>query len=794
MKIRIGTRQSALALAQTELVANALRLAEPDIEIEIVKKTTQGDKKLDVSLAELGGKGAFVSEFESLILDGSIDIAVHSAKDLPAELAEGLQIAAVLPREDSRDVLVWRHGEKRDTQSLGRTLVAGTSSPRRALQISSLIDCEVKLLRGNVPTRLNKLLNREYDVIILAAAGLKRLGLLGDERFDFEFLENDKMVPAGGQGIIAIECSEQNKALNELLAKVNDEKTFTEFTTERYILKRLGCGCHEPTAVFSCVNDDCIQMRLFEKIGEKTVSSSVSGLASERYTLADELIAKNQQAGTVYLVGAGPGNPALVSLRAMELLRSCDVVIYDNLACHQLLSYVPSKAEKVFVGKIPGAHSLPQDKINELLVQKALRASCVVRLKGGDPFVFGRGGEEALSLEKAGIAYELVPGITSAVAVLESAGIPVTHRKEARSFHVITGHTAEDMSPELCTKRFSGYAQLEGTLVFLMGVQHLAEIANGLILGGKCPDTPVAIVEQGTTIRQRRVNATLATVVDVARTSGVKNPAVIAVGTVATLNLQSNRLPLCNKKIAVTGTPAFVKKLSSKLKNLGASVLDSPILAIETVNEGLESLPSLESIGWLIFTSANGVRIFFDYVKENKIDFRKFAGVKFCVIGKGTQEALQEYGFNSDFIPVSEFSVEAMSKEFVTEYSSKSQTGLIVALRAADSSSEIQEEFDKAHLPLKDIGIYKISPNKSEISQLKENLDVLDYITFASSSGVRAFFDSLDSAQLPKNCVLVCIGRKTRQTLESYPVSQKIVEAGTFTADGIVKAILGLEK
>ncbi len=322
-RIRIGTRQSALALAQTELVAQALQKAAPGIEIEIVKKQTAGDKNLTSALADFGGKGAFVSEFEEALLRGDIDIAVHSAKDLPVAIADGLEIACTLPREDARDVLVWRNEAARTVAEHGTAFpVIGTSSPRRTLQIKALFpDCTCTLLRGNVPTRLKKLSSDEYDAIILAAAGLKRLGLWNGEtetlaapaadsipadsasagnagaensrtataeKLVIQPLTFEQMLPAGGQGIIAVECRASatclpagripdDSALRALLASVCDRASFASFTVERYLLTRLGTGCHEPTAVFSQIDGGSMTITLSEERDGKPVRKSVTG-------------------------------------------------------------------------------------------------------------------------------------------------------------------------------------------------------------------------------------------------------------------------------------------------------------------------------------------------------------------------------------------------------------------------------------------------------------------------------------------------------------------------------------
>ncbi|WP_191016841.1 hydroxymethylbilane synthase [Treponema zioleckii] len=319
--IKIGTRQSALALVQTALVSESLKSKFPETEIEIVKKQTAGDKNLKTALADFGGKGAFVTEFEDALSNREIDLAVHSAKDLPAQLPDGLTIAMTLPREDPRDVLVWRNEEtKKVAETSSEAFVVGTSSPRRELQIKAMFpNCACKILRGNVPTRLLKLSNGEYDAIILAAAGLKRLGLWDENKNEdssdstekkpfFQPLEFEQMLPAGGQGIIAVECRKitdpakpTDKALNKLLSVCNDKTAFAEFKTERYLIFKLGCGCHEPTAVFSKISGSKMTITLLEERDGKPVRKSITGEIGEQFeekrlfALADELLEKTYE-------------------------------------------------------------------------------------------------------------------------------------------------------------------------------------------------------------------------------------------------------------------------------------------------------------------------------------------------------------------------------------------------------------------------------------------------------------------------------------------------------------------
>lgn len=284
--MKAGTRTSALAVKQTELVIQALREKNPDISVEYTFMKTKGDKLLNVPLVDFGGKGAFVTEFEEALLEGSIDIAVHSAKDMPAELSEGLEIWAVLKRADARDVLLTKRGRKEK-----EVRIVGTSSKRRELQIKELCGAQCRLLRGNVPTRIEKLKNDLYDGIILAAAGIDRLGFNRDEDLDYRYFSVDEMIPAGGQGIIVIEGRKDDKR-KKLFQAINDETAFQELETERFILKRLQAGCHEPVGVFSRIEGEQITIYLLLEKEGKVCRKTVRGAVSKRLQLAEELIAE----------------------------------------------------------------------------------------------------------------------------------------------------------------------------------------------------------------------------------------------------------------------------------------------------------------------------------------------------------------------------------------------------------------------------------------------------------------------------------------------------------------------
>ena len=490
--------------------------------------------------------------------------------------------------------------------------------------------------------------------------------------------------------------------------------------------------------------------------------------------------------GTVYLVGAGCGNPDLITWKGLRLLRACDAVFYDDLSSHKLLEETRTDCERLFVGKRYGRHSMPQAEINVLLVAKAQEGKMVVRLKGGDPFVFGRGGEEVLALQAAGIPYEVVSGVSSAVAVPAAAGIPVTHRRLARSFHVITGHTAAD-GAETLTEQPETLAKLEGTLVFLMGLHHLEEITNGLLQGGKPANTPAAVISRGTTPKQRVVRAKLCNLAAKTRKANLAAPAVIVIGETAEMQLSGTiKYPLYGVKIGVTGTKSITKKLRNRLEELGAAVteLDYATLVPDWENEALEqALQGITAYTWAVFTSPNGVEIFFQALQKRRIDIRTLAQLRFAVIGTGTAATLEKRGIYPAFLPET-YDVESLAKEFCSVVGADEK---ILILRAAQGSPVLTEILAKEKKQYTDVKLYDIAIDAEKRRFTHEAAKEMDFITFASGSGVRGFF--AQGGTMPQGTTAVCIGTSTAKTLASYG-DFPVLTAQTFNVDGIIKVIL----
>ena len=493
--------------------------------------------------------------------------------------------------------------------------------------------------------------------------------------------------------------------------------------------------------------------------------------------------------GIVYLVGAGPGDPELITQKGMRLLRTCEVVVYDRLASPRLLEEVPEACERINVGKVVGNHSIKQEEINQILVAKALEGKRVVRLKGGDPFVFGRGGEEILALNEEDIPFEVVPGVTSSIAAPAYAGIPVTHRGVSQSFHVITGYTITTESG--VTDQFDVFAKLEGTLVFLMGMAHLPKIVEGLIRHGKDPLTPVAIISNGTTLIQKSIRGPLKEICELVNKSGIKPPAIIVIGEVARLDLKYlGKEQLIGTKVGITATKTLTNKMKGLLQGYGAHVVDLCASTLKVYDENsrfIEALKNIKVYQWIAFTSTHAVEIFFEKVKENHIDYRSLNHIRFAAVGSGTKEALRKQGFIADYMPTT-YTAKALG-EGLREVMSKTDRLLIP--RAEKGSEELPLALQEVHIAFDDIKIYDIVSEKEKVSELLSGIEHLDYIVFASSSGVTHFIegDATKARLLLEKTKIVCLGEPTAKTLRQYGYTQLLI-ADPYTAEGVVEKII----
>ncbi len=495
-----------------------------------------------------------------------------------------------------------------------------------------------------------------------------------------------------------------------------------------------------------------------------------------------------EEAGKVYLVGAGPGDPELITRKGLAILSACDVVIYDRLISDELLTCVKESCEKLYVGKNKGFHTLNQEEINRLIIQKAKERQIVVRLKGGDPFVFGRGGEEAQALIEASIPFEVIPGITSAVAAAAYAGIPITQRGVSQSFHVITGHTKDyrvGMSED-----FEVLAKLNGTLVFLMGLSNLEEIVDRLLVHGKSPDTPAAVISKGTTREQREARGNLKNIVSRVLEAGIISPAVIIIGEVAGLDMKSPISgPLSHVCIGITGTREFNERLEKPLKALGARVeiiYQSEIIEYQN-NEAFETaLRSLKTYQWILFTSSNAVNIFFQRMLTLKIDYRTLAPTKFAVIGSKTEQTLLQYGFTPDYKP-EVHTGEALAYGLCYLINEKDR---LLILRAERGSQDLNLILTEHKIAFDDLKIYDVCGSMRTANQTQHRTLRPDYMVFASASAVHGLMKEAEGLILDTK--IVCIGDVTARALREYGVSE-LQLAKECSINGIISCITHAE-
>ncbi len=493
--------------------------------------------------------------------------------------------------------------------------------------------------------------------------------------------------------------------------------------------------------------------------------------------------------GKVYLVGAGPGDPGLFTLKGAKVLAKAQVVVYDYLANPKLLAYASEEAEKIYVGKKGGCHTLSQSGINQLLVEKALEGKLVVRLKGGDPFIFGRGGEEIEALLEHQIPFEVIPGITSAFAVPAYAGIPVTHREYTSTLALITGHEAEGKEDSAID--WEALSRI-GTLIFLMGMKNLPRITSHLLKAGRSPETPVAVIQWGTTPRQRVAEGTLSNIVERVSEAGLSAPATILVGEVARLRERFRwfeSCPLFGKRILVTRTREQASKLVELLEEAGAECLEIPTIKIvppESFEPLDEALKQIETFDWIIFTSQNAVKYFKQRLYHLGKDARSLYRSRLAVIGTATAESLAAMGLKADLIP-EEFRAEGLIEAF-RKIDLKGQR--ILLPRAQEAREILPEKLQEMGAEVKVVSAYQtVLPEESRqklLSALKEGIDI---ITFTSSSTAKNLFQLLEGQEeLLQGVTLASIGPITSETLRKLGFPPQI-EAQEYTISGLVSAI-----
>ena len=507
--------------------------------------------------------------------------------------------------------------------------------------------------------------------------------------------------------------------------------------------------------------------------------------------------------GKVYLIGAGPGDAGLMTIKGIQCLRQAQVVIYDNLASASLLNEVSPDATLIYAGKRAGSHYLKQEETNTLIVKYALEGKIVARLKGGDPFIFGRGGEEGLALAARGIDFEVVPGISSAYAVAAYQGIPVTHRTLASSFHVITGH--EDAKKSESVLDFETLAREEGTLVFLMGLKNLPTISNKLIACGKDPKTPAAVMQSGTTARQRMAVGTLENIAKLADSEGIKTPAITLIGHVASLHEPLDwysRKPLAGRSVLLTATKPMTDAMAKRLSELGAQPVNFSLIRTAPIHSAAvdQAFGNLAHYDWIVFTSKNGVDLFFEELKARRLDIRSLAHLRFAVIGDGTARALEAHGIFDPYMP-EHFSSCDMARSWVPLLKAEER---VLLMRAREASPELGVALDKAGIAYDAVALYETLVDERKSEELMRTLPLTDVVTFCSASAVRAFCRMLggglteagtdgDLAQYLEQLGvrIVCIGPVTARAADQCGLKvHKIAE--TYNIDGMIDCIAAI--
>ncbi|OOB78525.1 MAG: uroporphyrinogen-III C-methyltransferase [Epulopiscium sp. Nuni2H_MBin003] len=481
--------------------------------------------------------------------------------------------------------------------------------------------------------------------------------------------------------------------------------------------------------------------------------------------------------GKVYLVGAGPGDIGLLTIKAKELLQTADVIVYDALVGDSILATIDSNKRCINVGKRAAHHIMQQEDTNKLLLDEALKGNKVVRLKGGDPFLFGRGGEELELLVKHKIDFEVVPGVTSAISGPAYNGIPVTHRDYCSSIHIITGHKKQD---EPLDMNFEALVKLNGTLIFLMGISSLEQITTGLIKAGMDKDMPAAVLQQATTSHQKKVVATISTLREAVVNQAIRTPAIIVVGKVCKLSNDLDwysKLPLFGYKVAVSTSTSNVSKTATKLRKLGAEVIELPSITTTIIEQNRAFTDALRlKMDWIAFTSPQGVESFFYNLEKHQKDIRTFKYVKFAVVGPSTKAALAKRGIIADLMP-DIYDGASLAKAL------KEQNNILL-FRATKADNEIVDML--SHTTVYDIPMYD-----THFTSFPIIVDDIDCIVFTSASSVEGFVNNTKWGTYSEyKCA--CIGEKTKECADKYGFKTYVAKEATI--DELVQLVIDIKE
>lgn len=749
--IKIGSRASKLALIQAELVKEILQ--EEGLDVKIIKISTKGDRIRDRKIDQINSKGVFVKEIEEALLEKKIDIAVHSLKDMPSNIDEKLIFVPALKAEDPRDVFVGKDIFKQ-MDDLNNALV-GTGSNRRICQgINYFSNIKFRPIRGNVETRIGKIEKENLDGVILAKAGLVRAGF--EKKINFD-LDPHVFTPSPCQGILGIEIRKEDENLFEIFKKHSHRNSQIRMEAERAFQKELGADCSTPMGIFTEIDNEKITLTgafAFSK-NEKMTYERVSGKISDRIKLGKNLAKKLKRKSykKIILAGAGIGAADNITIAVKKALDQADAIIYDRLLNQEILEPYRNK-DLYYVGKSMGDHVLSQDEINKLMVDLAKSGKKVVRLKGGDPYVFGRGSEEALFIKENGLEFETLSGLTSGIVCLNTAGIPPTHRDIATSISFITGHRSKNKNED-----FKKYAKLPGSLVFYMGLKNLPNIIKDLIDGGMKKDKKIAIISNGSSPKQKVYTSTIEKVLEEIDLEKIKRPAIIVVSDTIGLREYLNYFENKNfgRKIALTRDYESGIKDKKKLEVMGFDVKIIPTIKIVEKNlDILEEKFKDFSYDYLVFTSKNAAKIFFYKLIENH-DIRDIGKVKIAAIGEKTKKEIEKYNLKVDIVPrnfVGENLLDEMGK-FVKK------DDKIFFPHSNLSRKKIIDGLDNIGI-LDEVEIY----DNIKEEKLDQDLD-FDEIIFTSSSCVNNFVEIYGKETL-NNKKIYSIGQITTKTIENH--------------------------
>lgn len=782
MEYKIGTRGSKLALVQAEYVCRRLQEAYPESSFRIEIIRTRGDLVQNKPLDLIGSKGVFVKEIEEALLNGEVQIGVHSMKDMPAIPAKGLVFARAWGREDARDVLVLR--EKHALSELPGGAVIGTGSKRRQYQLQRLRpDIQVVDIRGNVDTRLRKMEEQSLDGIVLAAAGLHRLGL--GERIT-QYLEPEEMIPAPAQGILALEIRAEDENLCRMLDSLSDESAEFMAQAEREYLRGMGGDCHVPVGALCKPQEDGryqLSVMYGNADGSRLAFHVEYGKKGEQpASIAQRAVRaiRRQLAGMVSLVGAGPGDAGLITVKGLCAIRQADCILYDRLIAPELLQEAKRDCEQIYVGKANRHHTMKQEEINRLLVEKSMEYRHVVRLKGGDVYVFGRGGEEGLALSAAGVPFEVIPGISSSYAGLACAGIPITHRGIADGFHVVTAHNRRD---QLADIDFASMAKGDDTCVFLMGLSRLKEIVEGLRQAGMRETKPVAVISRATTPGQVCICGTLEDITQKVRQAQVEAPALIVVGEVVNLREKLyTDIIKARKRYLLPNIGNEPSRLAELLENRGipADVLQVGEIHYQT---GGITAELLEQADWLLFTSQHGVEGFWRALQEQRLDVRCLGSCKIGVVGKKTEALLNHYGLQADLVP------DRHDSDALAELlGQRLQGGEQILHPGAVHAEQGLEQLLKPYGRVQGIAVYE----NAETEQT-EHVELNGYtgVLFTCASNAERLIRRLDEdnlAYLKEQMNCYSIGARTTAVLERFGVVH-VIEAANATYEDLAQLV-----